>query len=249
MRITAVPVPGSRHAVEAGLVTDRNQVLLLKASAIGHSLTLVSQDALGGLHRILGDETLVYSAWPVARQVLESMAIVSWLLDPTKDTTTRIQRMLGYWQENLKQQEFYAKNVQQDYEPATVAERESESARIDQERARLATFARNFKPAPFRITAVVREFGAADDYSVFSGISHGYDWAISQVRQNRLRSPQDHWLFMWQVTVAPQLWFAHGLWALVNYQSPPEGIERMRSLLDQMGDDLGINEQMYFWRR
>jgi len=184
------PTNGSIHATD--LASERGD-LIVSAIAVARFQIELSADHLSAISKVLTPpiDGLAYAT--IARSMLESCALASWLVDPSIAIEKRIKRYLAVrfngLVEFLKYSE--AKNNPTDQSEFIVAKQEQ-----------LATVAQSFGcqitrdkkgvikaigvPQYSATSVIGDELGEALEYRNLSAVAHGHSWAIHKLCYQRV---------------------------------------------------------------
>ena len=156
----------------------------------------VGADHAAALARALTGEWLSYSPWSLARAVLESCSVSSWLFDPDVGYQERVSRSLNLRLRDLTGQIRYVKNeTELPEEVRRYAERRIEHLRDEAKLLGLAEKVnRNGKFIGFSegipsLTRIIDEFDMKRPepslgYSLLSAAAHGESWAVRSLGSN-----------------------------------------------------------------
>ena len=167
------------------LSTYADPELVQIAFGQGVLLASVASDQIKALVKSLTEPVLTIAPWSIARNVLESSSIASWIMDPDIDAHERVSRSTAFRFAGLKQQVKFVRATGYD-----TAEAEDKIDQLEQ-RAQAAGHApildRNgnrtsiAQRMPTFTDLVASVFDCEVDYRLFSAMTHAQPWALSQL--------------------------------------------------------------------
>lgn len=209
------------------------------------------------------------SPYTCHRSLLESSAIALWLLDLDINTTQRVGRCYGYrFKEFREQINFYKSDKINPYDSQlTVMKIQQRMEEVEAEAIALGyqKLTKNGKPTgiaihmPGTVELVKKTLDKESEYRLLSGIAHSYLWATQQVgfklieipdaEGRKIKAFQKHLhpaMFLFGIILAIPT-FARVLWVMGKLYG--WDIKEIENVLNQTFDDLGLNDNLRFWRQ
>lgn len=191
------PSSGSQAAAEFRTF-QRSESLETAYSQAG-VLIEVAADQLMAFIRSVTEPVQTIAPWTCVRAIIESSAPAAWLLDPSLDARTRVQRSFGFRYEGLAQQVKFARASGD--EPATAkaitriddVERvavELGFSRVENQRGRRVGIAQQM---PSITDLVAQALDEEATYRLLSAVAHAHLWAVQQLSFRRIED-ENAWL-------------------------------------------------------
>jgi hypothetical protein len=251
------PTSGSLADVERR--TFPNPTLILHAHTCGPLSIESANEHLVGFCRCARPPALSFPSWTNVRGGLEASALGAWLLDPSIDAATRVQRHFSFRYDGFEQQ---LKQARLTGAAGDVARIEARVAAVERDAIQLGhTALRNRRgvrsgigmPWPGITNIIASTLAREIDYRLLSSIAHSHHWALGQLGFDfeevdgqlvgTKKVDADAMMWLGSVTfssTARALWF---WWRLYGWDMPI-----LEAIFDATADELRLTDPMRFWR-
>ncbi|MFO8037529.1 MAG: hypothetical protein R6U57_12980 [Anaerolineales bacterium] len=259
------PEKGSQADNE--LKTFPRQESVHTAHSQGSSLIEVSADHIMALIKTITEPVQTVAPWVCLRSALESAALATWILDPSIDAHTRVQRSFALRYEGFTQQAKIARALKDTTFLKKVEGRIDEVEelalslgykKVTNKNNKRIGIAQNMKP----LTNIVRDSLSEEaTYRYLSAITHANFWALQQVSFQEVDENDVDITLMPHTKIIEKsmspiiiaylcstaatvfskpIWFKSKLFSW--------DLDQMRSILDSNFDVLDIDESKRIWR-
>ena len=180
------PSPNSKAALE--LRTFQRSESVVTAFSQGAVLIEVAADQLMAFSKTVTQPAQSIAPWTCTRAVIEAAALAAWLLDPSLDIRTRVQRSFAFRYEGLSQQVKFARAARSNADLARAAQRIDQVegvalglgfSKVENQRKERIGIAQQMPS----ITDLVNEtLGEEETYRLLSAVAHAHSWALQQTK-------------------------------------------------------------------
>ena len=204
-----IPSENSRASQE--IEQHKNPGLMRAVFSQGNMLIEVAADQLIAFTRSISEPILTISPWTCVRAIIESGAIAAWLLDPTIDNETRIQRSFSFRYEGLNQQAKYGRSTDGKLQIKEVLTRINELENRALELGYEKVINKNGKRIGIAMqmpptTQLVKEnLNQESAYRLLSSIAHGHHWALQKISFRKIE--KDGALFLDKNIDPMSIWY------------------------------------------
>jgi hypothetical protein len=228
----------------------------------------VAADQLMAFIKTVSQPAQSIAPWTCTRALIESAALAAWLLDPSLDIRTRVQRSFAFRYEGLSQQVKFAHAARINADLASRIDQVEGVAlglgfsRVENQRRERIGIAQQM---PSITNLVNQTLGEEETYRLLSAVAHAHPWALQQlsfqrVHGERIRLPDSitdgvnapriekslSTLSVAFLCLKSAYVFARPVWfrcLLFGWDS-----ERLRSILNNAFDSLGFQQpNRRFW--
>ncbi len=228
-------------------------------------------DQMIAFARTIVEPVLTMAPWTTVRAALEACALASWLLDPTIDSHTRVQRSVAFRFDGLTQQLKFNRAAGDKVCSDRVINRMDEVERLALELGFLEIRNRSGKRIGIGqimpdITSIVRDSLKEEVlYRALSAIAHAHPWALLQmsyrgIHGERLQYVEDsvakaafpiiekHLEYVSALLLRDKLAanFAKAVW--YKCQLFGWNLDELERTLERESDSIGIRDHRRFWR-
>jgi len=257
------PRKGSRAAAE--LATYRGTKAVQTAYAQAEIALTVAGDSMGALERALTEPVTTFAPWVLGRSVLESASVALWLLDLEIDPKTRISRSMSLRLSHLVDEAKYARSALERHpEAAEYFKQAGPDVKrrirgLVKQAEKLEIFVKRdknerligFGAGTPSVTELADTCGEAATYRMLSAAAHGRTWAQLALSLRRIKGAlgvEQHLsvesaLFL---IVSSVQWFARAVWNYFVLNG--WDIKRLQLVLEAAYDQVGLREELRFWR-
>jgi hypothetical protein len=206
----------------------------------------------------------VMAPWTCARGLIESSALVCWLLDHSVGLHERVGRNFAFRYEGfVEQQKLFAATNDKD----GLARIQNRIVKVESDALSLGFQKLLNKKGDLKgigqvmpsITSIIAQtLGMEAEYRLFSGIAHGHHWALLRVgfmvtgiamsqgqemnRSEKVVQPE----YLMYTSLICSVAFSKALWTLSRQYGWDE--ESLCQILEETSDEMGLREKHRFWK-
>lgn len=182
------PSPNSKAALE--LRTFQRPESVATAFSQGAVLIEVAADQLMAFIKTVSQPAQSIAPWTCTRALIESAALAAWLLDPTLDIRTRVQRSFAFRYEGLSQQVKYAHAARINADLASQRIDQVEGVALGLGFSRVENRQRErigiAQQMPSITDLVNQTLDEKKTYRLLSAVAHAHPWALQQLSFQRI---------------------------------------------------------------
>ncbi len=177
------PSPNSQAALE--LRAFQRPESVITAFSQGAVLIEVAADQLMAFTKIVTQPAQAIAPWTCTRALIEASALAAWLLEPSLDARTRVQRSFAFRYEGLSQQVKFARVAGTNADVARVTHRIDQVedvalglgfSRVENQRGERIGIAQQM---PSITELVNQNLGEEETYRLLSAVAHAHPWALN----------------------------------------------------------------------
>jgi hypothetical protein len=184
------PSPNSQASIE--LNTFQRPESVVSAYSQGGILIDAAADQLMAFTKTVSEPAQTIAPWTCVRAVIESSALASWLLDPSLDARTRVQRSLAFRYEGLDQQFKFLQAIGNNSMASSVLDRITRAEGVALELGFPKLVDKKGKrigiglPMPSSTEIIKTTLNEEGVYRILSAAIHGHLWALQQLSYRRM---------------------------------------------------------------
>ncbi len=187
-----IAIYSNQPAINSTAIIELGDSRYHKAIANAYSqsglLLLMASDQLIALSRTLGEPPLTIAPWMCVRALLELTAVASWLIDPRIGVKERAERSYALRFEGLWQQKQFVNATGEDVAPCVqlIENLAKEAAAVGistskHQNGKRTVIGEGWQPFTSLVALTLDEEA---NYRLFSAMTHGHLWAVSQLGFN-----------------------------------------------------------------